>query len=198
MAEASGDPYEKVSIPLPATHGWRCKPGNNYFCADRGAVAFEMPAKWVVRHDDKDALTIHDLSPPADSARISLTVFHLPPVKGGWGQLPLEKLLAGPPAGFGKNKRKQKIDEPATPPVIHRVPRADVEMIWSEKKPWLDPHNGRQIRCRQILARARLVQCLLTFDVYEDVAEQFQSVWDDLLSSLQVAVPRDLMGHVGN
>src|SRR5437588_5022688 len=60
MAEASGDPYEKVSIPLPATHGWRCKPGNNYFCADRGAVAFEMPAKWVVRHDDKDALTIHD------------------------------------------------------------------------------------------------------------------------------------------
>ena len=64
------DGFEKTTIPLPATHNWQCKPGNNLFIAERGAVAFEIPREWAIHHDKKDTLTIHDKEPPADRARI--------------------------------------------------------------------------------------------------------------------------------
>jgi hypothetical protein len=190
------DPFLKATIPLPAGHGWTCKPGNNLFVADRGAVAFEIPATWVIRHEKHDILTMHDQPPPDDVARLSLTIFPLPPVKGGWGQLPLDKMLSG---FYEHEQRSRKKKHPPRPlPAVERVPRADLEMVWTERPGSKDPQNGKKIRCRQILARARLVQCLITFDVYEDAAERFQSVWNNLISSLQLAVPRDLMGHVGN
>src|SRR5437868_6175554 len=85
--DMSDDPSNmiKTTIPLPVGHGWTCKPGNNLFIAERGAAAFEIPADWIIRHDGKQTVSIHDLPPPKDSCRIALTIFHLPPVKGGWG-----------------------------------------------------------------------------------------------------------------
>ena len=187
------DSFEKTTVLLPPMHGWKCKEGNNLFVADRGAVAFEIPHGWVVRHDQKQTLTFHDKEPPADQARISLTVFHLPPVRGGWKKLPLEELY--------RAVAKQESEEQKQPPEkldIHHEPRPDMELIWSEKGTWNDPENGNPIRCRQLLARARLVQSLITFDVYEEAAEQFEGVWKDLLETLKLAIPRDLTGQVGN
>src|SRR5687767_12737267 len=92
MPEAPKE-FNKTSIPLPAGHNWRCREGNALFVADRGAAAFEIPSGWVVRHDGKQTVFIHDRPPPDDSCRISLTVFHLPPVRGGWGALPLSDLI---------------------------------------------------------------------------------------------------------
>ena len=193
----SPDGFVKTTINLPASHAWKCKPGNSLFVADRGAVAFEIPASWVIRHDKKQTLSFHDQAPPADQARISLTVFHLPPVRGGWGKLPLDKLLAEV-SQMRATKRKQKGPKPAAPPVIHREVRPELELAWADKAPWKDPQNGRLIHCRQLLARARLVQCLITFDVYAEVAAQFEPIWADLLATLQLAVPRDITGNVGN
>jgi hypothetical protein len=42
------------------------------------------------------------------------------------------------------------------------------------------------------------VQCLISFDVYADAAEQFQPAWDDLLTTLKLAIPRNIDGSVGN
>jgi hypothetical protein len=168
------------------------------FVADRGAVAFEVPQKWVVRHDKKGTLTIHDKEPPDDSARLSLTVFHLPPVEGGWGQLPLEKMMRELEQVGGGGKKKKKHKKPSVPLVIHKEPRFDSELLWAEKGNWPDPQNGRLIRCRQIMARARLVQILVTFDVYVDCGDKFEPAWADLLRSMQVAVPRDITGHIKN
>jgi hypothetical protein len=92
MSEAPKE-FQKNTIALPAAHGWKCKEGNSLFVADRGAAAFEIPSGWVVRHDGKQTVTIHDRPPPGDSCRVSLTVFHLPPVQGGWGALPLSDLI---------------------------------------------------------------------------------------------------------
>lgn len=67
----SGIPEDliKMTVPLPANHSWQCKPGNQLFIAERGAVAFEVPAGWVIRHDKKQTLTIHDLPPPPPPIR---------------------------------------------------------------------------------------------------------------------------------
>jgi hypothetical protein len=189
----------KTTIPLPVGHSWVCKPGNNVFVAERGAASFEIPDKWVIRHDGKKVATvsIHDQAPPKDTCRISLTIFHLPPVEGGWGKLPLAKQLRDANADEAKKKRK-KTALPPKPLEIHTETRPDLELVWADKGCWTDPDTGKPIHCRQILARARLVQVLITFDAYKDVDEKFEPVWKDLMRSLRVAVPRDLMGGVGN
>jgi hypothetical protein len=81
---------------------------------------------------------------------------------------------------------------------IHKIPRPDVDLIWAEKPVWIDPADNRRVRCRTIMARARLVQVLMSVDVYEHYWPKYQPAWDDLLSSLRVAVPVDLAGEVGN
>jgi hypothetical protein len=199
MAEEPKD-FVKTSVPLPAGHGWRCKPGNNLFVADRGAAAFEMPADWVIRHDGKQTLYIHDMPPPGDSCRIALTIFHLPPVKGGWGELPLAALLRDLSMMDQTRKKpaKRKKPYPSHLPEIHAEPRADLELVWADHGYAPDRENGQPIRTRQLLARARLVQVLITFHVYKQVETKFEPAWKDLLRSLRVAVPRDLTGGVGN
>jgi hypothetical protein len=191
----SEDDFSKFTVPLPPNHGWRCKPGNELFVADRGAVAFEIPKGWVVKHDGKGSLTLHDKAPPADQARLALTVFHLPPVKGGWGQLPLEQMMIEADEEPGKKKKKHRRQAALK---IHSEKRLEHELVWAEKGLWPDPENGRLIRCRQIMARARLVQVLITFDVYQDTGEKFEPAWKELLRSIQVAVPRSIDGQIGN
>lgn len=189
MADAP-DEFIKTTLPLPPGHGWQCKPGNNLFIADRGAVAFETPAKWVVRYENK-TLSIHDQDPPDDQCRISLTIYRLPPVRGGWKKLPLEKMMADVDRMEKKSKKRP-------PSELHIERRPDMDLVWADKGTYKDPLNGRPIRCRQILARARLVQCLITFEVYDENAEDFRPAWNDLLATLQLAVPRDITGQVGN
>src|SRR6185437_279934 len=178
------DDFAKYSIPLPATHGWRCKPGNKLFVADRGAVAFEIPHDWVIKHDAKQGLTMHDQAPPDDQARISLTIFRLPPVQGGWGKLSLEQMMIDCEKGRGKKKKGHK---PPAKMEMHIEHRPELDLVWAEKGIWPDPENGKPIRCRQLMARARLVQILITFDVYENVTAKFEPAWENLLRSIQVA-----------
>jgi hypothetical protein len=188
------DDFAEYSIPLPPSHGWRCKPGNELFIADRGAVAFEIPKGWVVKYDSKQGLTIHDQAPPADQARLAMTIFRLPPVQGGWSQIPLDQMMIA----VEKDRSKKKKHRKQFKLQIHVEHRPEVELVWAEKGTWPDPENGKPIFCRQIMARARLVQVLITFDVYQEVAGKFQAAWEDLLRSIQVAVPRDITGQIGN
>jgi hypothetical protein len=183
------DRWKKISVPLDPGHKWQCKPGNQLFIADRGAVTFEFPQGWVVRHDQVDTITLHDRAPPDDSARVSLTIFRLPPVEGGWSQLPLNQMLKSKPA---------QDDEDRGEMVVHDVARPGMEMIWGEKQPYPDPENGKLIRCRHVLARARGIQALISFDVYVDADERFAGAWDDLLLTLQLGIPRNIQGEAGN
>src|SRR5205085_2904596 len=115
-------------------------------------------------HDGKQTVSIHDLPPPKDSCRIALTVFHLPPVQGGWGGLPLEKMFRQSCDESIHKKKRKKSARPTRPLEIHVEPRPDLELVWADKGNWPDPENGKPIRCRQLMARARLVQVLITFD----------------------------------
>jgi hypothetical protein len=182
------DRWIKKTIPLSSGHKWKCKTGNQLFVADRGAVAFEFPAGWVIRHNQIDTVFLHNVAPPDDEARIALTIFHLPPVAGGWGQLPLDQMLLA----------SQKAGQPAAQVIVQNLSRADLELAWAEKPPYPDPENGKPIRCRHILARARGIQALITFDVYVESSENFENAWRDLLETLRLGIPRDITGETGN
>jgi hypothetical protein len=194
MSEKNDD-LIRSTVPMPAGHSWKCKPGNNLFVAERGACSFEIPEKWVIEHDGKQTVSIHDLAPPKDSCRIALTIFHLPPVQGGWSQLPLANLYER--ICQLDDQQKQRKDLPQSL-ALHTETRPDLELLWADKGDWPDPENGKPIHCRQLMARARLVQVLITFDVYREFEEKFEPAWNDLLATLRVAVPRDLAGRVGN
>jgi hypothetical protein len=186
-----GDPkWHKHSVPLPAGHKWQCKPGNHLFIADRGAISFEIPRTWITIPDRDGTIRIHDRKPPKDSARLSLSLFRLPPIQGGWSQeLPLEQMFR---MALDRGK-----EEPG-PHEIKRLPRIDAEILWVERPGSPDPENGRLIRCRQLMGRANLVQPFITFEFYDDRSSQFLPVWNDVLQSLKVGVPRDITGETTN
>ena len=115
---------------------------------------------------------------------MQITVFRLPPIKGSWNDLPIDSLLGEVTAADGRKKmkdrdadgkkltRKQRDERVAyekNRKVLHgvtRVDRPDLTYAWTESSA-PDPENGRTILTRQVIARARGVQPLITFDYYD-------------------------------
>jgi hypothetical protein len=187
------DPPEwtKVSLPLPPKHQWKAKQGYQIFVADAGAVRLEFPQGWTVRNDGKQTIYMHDRPPPDDVARVSLTVFRLPPMgPDWWEQLPLEKMLLDAIREEDESKGRKA----APLPRMKLFRRAGMEVGWLEKPPWTDPENGKPIRCRQLLARGRRTQVLITFDTYEHVGDRFDGAWNHLLNSLRLEAPVNIDG----
>jgi hypothetical protein len=202
MSDQSNPPeWTKVTLPLPAKHQWKAAPGYQIFVGDAGAVRLEFPQGWVVRNDKKQTISVHDHAPPADTARLSLTVFRLPRMPANWWtELPMEKMMReamteaateAPSPGHPDANA-----EPLEPMQIQR--RGGIEIGWLEKHPWTDPDNGKPIRCRQAMARGRNTQILLTFDTYQEADAKFDPVWNHLLKSLRLEVPVNIDGSGRN
>jgi len=172
------DKWEKHSFKLPAQHGWKAKPGYKIFVADRGAVRFDFPEDWVVV-PGKDSIGLHDRRPPEDEVVLKVSVMHLPPIKGGWGQLPLENLVRE--AVRHDSRGSTGGDD------IRTVQRGALELAWTEVR-FIDPNEKRPALSRTCLARARNIQPLITMDFWETDVEKFGPVWDEILRSLRVGV----------
>ena len=174
-----GDQWDKQSFNLPAAHGWKAKPGYKIFVADRGAVRFDFPEDWVVV-PGKDSIGLHDRPPPEDDCVLKVSVMRLPPIKGGWDQLPLERLV---------REVVQNDSRGATGGQdITAVRRDDLELAWAEVG-FIDPIEKRPALSRCCLARARNIQPLITMDFWETDREKFAPVWDEVLRTLRVGVP---------
>ena len=191
--------YVKQSFPLSASHRWKAAPGYNILVADAGAVRFEYPHGWVVKPQPNGNLQLHDKEPPADECRITMTVFRLPPLaNGSWEDLPLDELMhkvAVVREKGKKNRKHEKGRKQISGAVLVRRP--DLSYAWSESS-WIDPENGKTILCRQMLARARGVQPLITFDYYVSRAEDFRPVWEHMAATLRLGTPVNLLGDVTN
>lgn len=171
--------WTKETYNLPPGHAWKSRPGYRIFVADSGAVRFDFPQDWVVIPGD-DAIEFHDRPPPDDDCVLKVSVMHLPPVKGGWGVLPLERLVREVVRGDSRGVSGGED--------VVTVRRDDLELAWTEVR-FTDPTENRPALSRCCLARARNVQPLITLDFWEGDKEKFAPVWDEVLRSLQVAVP---------
>jgi hypothetical protein len=154
------------------------RPGYNVFIADRGAVAFNYPQGWVILPGN-DSIKLHDRQPPDDDCVLAVSVMRLPPVKGGWDGLPLERLVRE----MVKNDKRgaSQVGE------VHNEKRPDLELSWAEVS-FIDPAQLRSARSRCCLARANLVQPLITMDFWESDLERAGPVWDEVLRSLKVGL----------
>ena len=162
-------------MKLRDDHGWRCKPGNAVFVANRGAVRFDYPKSWTIQPADGGAIAFYDEPPPADDCRLQLSVIQLPPGIDMSG-LPLEEMLID---AIGRPEPGHE----QTP--LETVHRGAVELTWTETH-YIDQGEQRPARSRNALGRAGGVHCILTFDFWEDDASRLLPVWDEVLRTLRI------------
>jgi hypothetical protein len=150
-------------------------------------------------------LNVHDRPPPDDEGRFQVTVFRLPRLgSGSWDELPLDGLLRDA-VDHGRERAKKKKPgagqrKAAASTLVHEVTavsRPDLQYAWVEHSGH-DPENGRAIFTRQLMARARGVQPLVTFDYYASRADEYRVVWRHFVDSLRLGAPVSLMGDPSN
>ena len=184
--------WNKYTLPLPATHTWKCSPGYTLFIGDRGAVRFEFPQGWLHGPEDDGSIGFHDRKPPDDDVSLKVSVIRLPPgtnLADLNRELPVERMIVSAiEAGDEQPAAEHKDAGRTFDGVVHRVAKPDADVCWVETA-GPDPANGRLVRSRTCLGRARGVQPVLTMDCWADLVATYDPVWDHLMATLMIAVP---------
>jgi hypothetical protein len=161
---------------LTEKHRWKCKPGYRICVLDRGAIRFDFPSGWQITQDT-DCVRIRDRAHPDENCVMGVSNMLVPPV--AW-EVPLQEMVEASALEEGHVVLERGPAVAAT--------RADgVEIAWREIR-YQDPKEKRDISARLCIARGSGIHCLITFDFWTDSASKFQSVWDELLRSLDFAL----------
>jgi hypothetical protein len=168
---------EWKTLRLREKHSWRSKPGYCICVLDRGAIRFDFPRDWKLTRD-KDAVRIRDQEHPADNCILAVSNLELPPVAM---MVPLRELLEG-----AMHDGEHKILE--RKPTVESSRLDGVEIAWTESR-YTDPKENRDVSARMCIGRGSGIHCLITFDCWTDMAAQFQPVWEEVLRSLDFALP---------
>ena len=167
--------WERQTLRMKKNHGWRAKPGNKIFVADRGAVRFDFPESWVME-PGSDSIKLRDLPPPDDKCLLQVSVMRL--AAGiDWERFPLPEVL----------EVVIKDDPRGTTPhgdVVH-VRRPSHEFAWRETR-FIDPVEKREAYSRTLLARASNIQPLITLELWPEDTAWVDPIWDEVLHSLRV------------
>ena len=174
--------WDKRDIRLPEDHGWRARPGNVVFVANRGAVHFEIPREWVIEPIGSTP-AIYDKKPPDDNCRLQLSVFPLPPGMD-WSGLPLAEMLQAALDGRPDDP-EEEVDPTAERGEIVAYTKRGLEFAWTETR-FIDKKEQRPALSRTLIARGNDVQILITFDIWEDDKARVLPVWDGVLRSLRL------------
>lgn len=194
-------PYVKETFQLTSSHRWKAASGHSILVIDAGAVRFEYPQGWHVIPKARQ-LNVHDRPPPDDEGRFQVTVFRLPRLGPGasWDGLPLDGMLRDAVKHSREQKKKKGCRKGEASTLIHdvtAVSRPDLQYAWVEHSGH-DRENGRLIYTRQLMARARGVQPLVTFDYYASRADEYRAVWQHFVDSLRLGAPVSLLGDPSN
>ena len=167
--------WEKRTIRLPQNHGWRAKPGNKIFVADRGAVQFEIPGDWVI-DPGAHSIRIRDRHEPDDDIRLEVSVIQLNP-DIDWNELPLVDLVEDV-----VNREKRDLTGREAMRESHR---ADLDVAWLQVD-FTDPNENRKAHSRICFARGSSVLAFITMDFWPEDRSKVNSVWKDVQGSLKL------------
>lgn len=164
----------KQTLRMKPNHTWKAPKGYKIVMLDQGAVSFNVPEKWVLV--EMEPVTLHDVQPPDDNVRLSVSFWRLP-AGVDWSGLPLAPMLAESVKG-GNLEIIERSD-------IVTIPRADVEIVWTEHR-FVDPVEKRDAFSRITLARGWNVQVLISFDYWVTDRIKFLPAWREVIRSLQL------------
>jgi hypothetical protein len=168
---------EKECFEVHAKHTWAATPGCKIFVADRGAVRFDYPRRWIVR-GDPDSIKFYDKEPPGDDCVLAVSYLRIPPID--WSDLPLSKLVLE--ATRGDSRKVERWDD------VVETRRIDLEIAWRQGR-YIDSKENRPALTLLCLGRRRRVQSLITMDFWEEHAKRFSRTWNVVLNSLQLDEP---------
>jgi hypothetical protein len=159
---------------LKDNHTWDAPAGYKIIVVDRGAVSFNVPQKWLMAN--ADPLELHDAPPPNDNARITVSLWRLPP-DVDWSGLPLAPLLIE----STKDSKMEVLERSE----VFTLPRQDLELVWTQHK-FIDPVEKREAYTRIAMARGWGVHALITCDFWVSESQKLKPIWDEVLRSLQL------------
>ncbi|AFZ13491.1 hypothetical protein Cri9333_2632 [Crinalium epipsammum PCC 9333] len=162
----------KETLELKEDHNWNSEPGTRIFVAGRGAVRFDVPEDWHFEPDEK-SFRFLDKKPPNDDCRLEVSFNLLPP--GNWAEFPIVPLLRQ----VLKDETRDAIEQGE----IIKLKRQTARIVWTQIK-FIDPVEHRPAYSRICIGLGSGVQCLITFDYWEDDAERLTPVWDTVMKSL--------------
>ncbi len=162
----------KETLELKEDHNWKSEPGTRIFVAGRGAVRFDVPEDWHFEPDEK-SFRFLDKKPPNDDCRLEVSFNLLPP--GNWAEFPIVPLLRQ----VLKDETRDAIEQGE----IIKLKRQTARIVWTQIK-FIDPVEHRPAYSRICIGLGSGVQCLITFDYWEDDAERLTPVWDTVMKSL--------------
>lgn len=167
---------KQEQLKLKRDHQWRARPGHRIFVVDRGAVRFDFPQTWVLRMGER-TVCLYDREPPDDDCRLEVSFTRLPPVD--WSGLPVEQLLD---TAVGSDTRGTE-GRGRT----YVVRRHGLRLAWTELR-FTDPVEGRAARSRMLVGIGNNVQCLITFDFWNDDQERLAPAWDEVVRTLELGI----------
>ncbi|MFL6255801.1 MAG: hypothetical protein ACJ74T_12380 [Pyrinomonadaceae bacterium] len=164
------------SLKLKRDHHWRARPGHRIFVADRGAVRFDFPQAWVLKMNER-SVCLYDREPPEDDCRLEVSFMRLPPID--WSGMPVEQLLD---TAVGSDTR-----EVEGRGQTYSVRRHGLRLAWAELT-FKDPFEQRPARSRILVGIGNNIQCLITFDFWEDDAARLAPAWDEVVRTLELGI----------
>ena len=173
--------WKSGTFDLPDNHGWKARPGNNIFVANRGAVRFEYPSDWVIKPEG-NSICLYDREAPDDNMRLQVSVLQLGPDRSivDWNAMPpLASLMED--AVLAEEPRRCTRKGPP-----FGASRRNLEYLWLEMD-FVDPVGKRKAHSRACLARGGNVQAFITMDYWPEDRRVAAEVWNNMLESLKLA-----------
>jgi hypothetical protein len=166
--------YDHKTLKLKDNHTWKAPPGHFIVVLDKGAVRLNMPVSWAVV-PEPDSVKVYDRQPPDDDCCLAVSYLRLPPID--WSGLPLTDLITNALQSDERDTR------PTGSPITE--PRSDIELTWAEYG-FIDPIEKRPALSRLAIARGHDLQALLTFDFWVDDTARLESVWREVMRSVEL------------
>jgi hypothetical protein len=167
--------WEEVKgLELDPNHQWRVKKGYKLFVANRGAVAFQYPRKWIdIPEPDGIVIQFFDKNPPRHNCALSITVVQLP-------HSFLKTISIVDQLQDVVNDQEFEVVATGS---MFKEERDDFNLVWTEQC-LVDPEKNRDFISRFCMAQSKNVQALLTFKFWASKVKRFDPIWDEILRSL--------------
>lgn len=166
---------KKTTIRLRDDHVWTAHPGYKVFVADRGALRFDIPQRWVMRADE-DSIKFWNKPPPKDDCILQASLKHLNP-QFDWSGIQLLPMFKAATA------KDDAAELSRTDPIILR--HHGLEAIWHEVRR-IDPGEQREAISRMCVAMAGTIYAIISLDFWPEHETRFDPVWQVVLESLRM------------
>ena len=166
--------WTKKTLKLRKNHGWTAEPGCNAFVADRGAVRFDIPRKWVIEPGKSGSIKFMDRPSPDDDCTLEMSIFYLNE-EIDWSGLPVARMVLE-----ASRDDSQEVLERVE---LQQFERDGMTVAWTGTR-YVDPEQKREAIGRTLMARKWNIQPLITYAYWADQSHKLAKPWDILLKTL--------------